>query len=481
VRSKFSALFAACGLVAALVAPMSGAATAGPAPTASQVAASSARPSVPAARKPGKPNKKWKVPTGAKFNNPMVEKDRYVIERHILRAIRNTPKGEKIIISAYSLDRQVFADELIRAHKRGVKVQVLLNDHLVPGAQVRIQRVLGHNTKKSSFLKRCTSGCRADDNEYNNLHSKFYLFSRTGKNRNVVMLGSQNMTMNAVRWQWNDLWTTVGKKTLYDQFVALFNDMRPDWDKRRASYFFCEAGASCPAFDQQKYFNIVFPRHTTPSKDVVLDILNSVQCVYTDAAGVQRRTQLALSMHTMRGRRGNYIADRLRQLYADGCNLRVNYGLMGFHTKEHIGAPTARGRVPLRSTGFNLRDDVPTGDPEIDDMPEAIERYTHHKYFVLRGSYKGNTDSHMVWTGSTNWSSLGTPQDEILFSMHGRQNVRDYMANFNLMWKAPFSRDAYTTTYSSWKTVNGRRVGVGPMVTVEPDGLKGRGPTWEND
>ena len=46
----------------------------------------------------------------------MVEKDRFVIERHILRAIRNTPRGEKIIISAYSLDRQVFADELIRAH-----------------------------------------------------------------------------------------------------------------------------------------------------------------------------------------------------------------------------------------------------------------------------------------------------------------------------------------------------------------------------
>ena len=114
-------------------------------------------------------------------------------------------------------------------------------------------------------------------------------------------------------------------------------------------------------------------------------------------------------------------------------------------------------------------------------MPENIERYTHHKYFVLRGSYKGNVDSHMVWTGSTNWSSLGTPQDEILFSMHGRGNVREYMANFNLMWQKPFSRDAYTTTYSSWKTVNGRRVGVGPMVTVEPDGLKGRGPTWEND
>ena len=481
MRSKFVALFAACGLMASLVAPISSAASAASVPTSSPAASAPATSAAPAARKPGKPNKKWKVPTGAKFNNPMIPSKRFVIERHVLRAIRNTPKGERITISAYSLDRQVFADELIRARKRGVKVKVLLNDHLVPGAQVRIQRVLGHNTKKKNFLKRCTAGCRADENEYNNLHSKFYLFSRTGKNRNVVMLGSYNMTLNAVRWQWNDLWTTVGKTTLYDQYIALFNDMRPDWDKRRATYAFCEAGLDCPAGDQQKYYNIVFPRYTTPSNDAVLDILNNIQCVYTDAAGAQRRTQLALSMHSMRGRRGNYIADKLRDLYAQGCNLRVNYGLMGFHTKQHIGAPTARGRVPLRSTGFNLKEDVPTGDSEIDNMPENIERYTHHKYFVLRGSYKGNVDSHMVWTGSTNWSSLGTPQDEILFSMHGRGNVRDYMENFNLMWQKPFSRDAYTTTYSSWKTVNGRRVGVAPMVTVEPDRLKAGGPTWEND
>jgi phosphatidylserine/phosphatidylglycerophosphate/cardiolipin synthase-like enzyme len=481
VRSKSIALLAALGLAASLAAPASAVTVPGAAPAVGQAATTSALPTALAARKPGKPNKRWKVPVGPKFNNPMVPKDRFVIERHVLRAIRNTPKGEKITISAYSLDRQVFADELIRAKRRGVRVQVLLNDHLVPNAQVRIQRVLGNKVKRSSFLRRCVSGCRADENEYNNLHSKFYLFSRTGRNRNVVMLGSYNMTLNAVRWQWNDLWTTVGKKTLYDEFLTLFRDMKPDWDKRRATYNFCENGRDCPALDQQKYFNVVFPRHTTPGNDVVLDILNNVQCLYTDATGVQRRTRLALSMHTMRGNRGNYIAAKLRDLYAQGCALRVNYGLMGFHTKQQIGAPTARGRVPLRSTGFNLKDDVPTGDPEIDNMPENIERYTHHKYFVLKGSYKGNVDSNIVWTGSTNWSSLGTPQDEILFNVHGRGVVRDYLKNFNLMWQKPYSRDAYTTTYSEWKMVNGRRVGTDPVVTIEPDRLRGRGAHWEND
>ena len=476
MRSKFVALLATCGVGAALLVPVLGASVADAAPSTRGVSATTSD----LALKPGRPNKKWKVPVGAKFNNPMIPKDRFVIERHILRAIRNTPRGEKITISAYSLDRQVFADELIRAHNRGVKVKVLLNDHLVPNAQVRIQRVLGHNTKKSSFLKRCKSGCRADENEYNNLHSKFYLFSRTGRNRNVVMLGSQNMTLNAVRWQWNDLWTTVGKTTLYDQFMALFNDMRPDWDKRRATYEFCDGGLVCPAGDLQKYHTFVFPRHTTKNNDVVLDILNNVQCVYTVPEGYQKRTKLRLSMHTMRGNRGNYIADKLRELYAQGCDLRVNYGLMGFYTKQHIGAPTDRGRVPLRSTGFNLKEDEPTVDPDTEEpMPENIERYTHQKYFVLQGSYKGNIDSNMVWTGSTNWSSLGTPQDEILFTMHGRGNVRDYLKNFDLMWQEPYSRNAYTTTYSEWKTASGRQVM--SRTTIEPDNLVPGGPTWEDD
>ena len=122
MRSKFSAkscaLFAACGVLASLVAPAT-AVTASGAQPSSNASAAAPLPTT-SARKPGKPNKKWKVPTGPKFNNPMVEKDRYVIERHLLRAIRNTPKGEKITISAYSLDRQVVADELIRAKKRGV-------------------------------------------------------------------------------------------------------------------------------------------------------------------------------------------------------------------------------------------------------------------------------------------------------------------------------------------------------------------------
>ena len=81
MRSKSIALLAALGLAASLAAPAS-AATVSAAPAVGQAATTSALTTAPAARKPGKPNKKWKVPVGPKFNNPMVPKDRFVIERH---------------------------------------------------------------------------------------------------------------------------------------------------------------------------------------------------------------------------------------------------------------------------------------------------------------------------------------------------------------------------------------------------------------
>ena len=436
---------------------------------------------VAASADPARSKKRYKPPKGALFNNPMGKLSaRFRIEAHLIRAIRHVPKGERIRISAYSLDRAQIASALIAAHERGVKVQVLLNDHIVTPAQRRIASFLGDKTNKSSFLYRCDSGCRAQKTDYNNLHSKFYLFSKTGKARNVVMLGSANMTLNAVRWQWNDLWTGRNQDVLFDHFVNLFDDMRKDYDVRQPSYEFCNAGPVCDT-TIDKLHNWVFPRISTPADDTITHILNNVQCLYTTPTGKTKRTMLRLSMHTMRGVRGDYLAEKIRSLYAAGCDFKVNYGLVGFYTKSALGAPTRRGRIPLRSTGFDL-------DPEVEeDAIDEVERYTHQKYLVIKGSWFGNTETQIVFTGSSNWASLGTPQDEIIFSIRGKENVRSYLRNWNLMWKPPYSRDAYTTTYSNYRvtrSVNGQTVTEyipRKVVTVEPDGYVGAGPTWEDD
>ena len=79
--------------------------------------------------KPKPKPKRWKAYEGAFFNNPHVPSQRYRIERRLLDTLRHVPKGETVRIALYSFDRIPVANAIIAAHKRGVRIQMLLNDH----------------------------------------------------------------------------------------------------------------------------------------------------------------------------------------------------------------------------------------------------------------------------------------------------------------------------------------------------------------
>ena len=86
-------------------------------------------------------------------------------------------------------------------------------------------------------------------------------------------------------------------------------------------------------------------------------MLNKVQCLTPD--GCRRRgahQASALAMHTMRGARGDYIASAIRQKWAEGCDFRVDYGLIGFHTEAATSlaprppAAASRSARPVSTT-----------------------------------------------------------------------------------------------------------------------------------
>ncbi len=213
----------------------------------------------------------------------------------------------------------------------------------------------------------------------------------------------------------------------------------------------------------------IFPRLSGPKNDVVLDMLNKIQCLTPDGAGGETRTQLALSMHTMRGARGDYLASAIREKWAQGCDFRVSYGLIGFKTKQILGAATARGRIPLRSTGLDYHpdDDFDLNNDGEDDV--ILDYYSHQKYLVIQGTYNGVPGTDMVLTGSSNWASLGTANDELWFTVQGRTWRGSTCANFDSSGTTPGnSRDAYTTTYTD---VPGRPDARGPTGT-----MRGRTP-----
>ena len=164
--------------------------------------------------------KRWKAYKGAFFNNPHVNSQRYRIERRLIDTLRHVPKGETVRIALYSFDRIPVANAIIAAHKRGVRIQMLLNDHQDTRAMKMVRAVLGTNRSPRTSSTSASRAVARFADQYRNLHSKFYTFTRAGKSDDVLVVGSHNMTRNALFHQWNDAYFMSGNKELFEPVLA---------------------------------------------------------------------------------------------------------------------------------------------------------------------------------------------------------------------------------------------------------------------
>ena len=132
---------------------------------------------------------------------------------------------------------------------------------------------------------------------------------------------------------------------LYDTLLGLFWELKKDKTAK-------------PLYEHKvlrDYQLWVMPHpRTTMQNDPVMQILRQVQCQgAAGGTGTAGRTKIRVSMHAWNGERGTYIARRLRNLYAQGCDVRVLWALGGTGMKNAIGAQTPRGTVPRHSDGYN--------------------------------------------------------------------------------------------------------------------------------
>jgi phosphatidylserine/phosphatidylglycerophosphate/cardiolipin synthase-like enzyme len=323
---------------------------------------------------------------------------------------------------------------------------------------------LGTNKAKKSWDYTCKTGCRSDQGV---LHDKIYLFEHTGGARDVVMTGSQNLTANAVRHQFNDLLVKNDVPALYDRLFALFKELKKD---RTAKPLYEHT-------DLGEYELWVMPHpHTTIENDPVMQILRKVQC--TGAAGgtgTNGKTRIRVSMHSWNGPRGTYIARRLRNLFAQGCDVKVMWSLGGAEMKSTIGARTPRGTVPRHADGYNT-----DCDPE-----QAVDMYSHQKYMTISGHYGDDRAASMVFTGSSNWTHSGLVGDEIILRANGAHLVDQWDANFDYIWNhrsrpvgdSPGPGFYPTPPYCPYTTSAGRRTTV--RATTTSPTFTGR--FWEGD
>ncbi|HEX8508670.1 MAG TPA: phospholipase D-like domain-containing protein [Propionibacteriaceae bacterium] len=351
---------------------------------------------------------------GVVFNDPTGSTaEQLAIVRSIGRAIDATPKGETIQIAQYSLDIASSADKLLKAHKRGVRVQLIVDQHrnIVTTETRRLIKALGENRKKKSFLVRCGASCMS--NRTSAMHAKFFLFSAVGSSQHVSMVGSANLTHTNTRDSWNDTQTVVGDKVLYDSLREYFRDMTPD--KKQLNYY-----RTTTSGDHKAYF---FPQKTGKKPVVLLGVLKQVSCKgaapgYGDK---KRRTIVRVGMYSWTSTRLD-IARQLYKLHNAGCLVQVIYNsgrTSSYISHELLRRSSKYGQMQLYDAWV---------DRNVNNKPE---RYMHLKVLMINGVLGEQKNTKVVYGGSQNFTpNATTDNNDLIFRTADDAVYSAYAENF---------------------------------------------------
>ena len=242
--------------------------------------------------------------TGATFNDPNGSRSQQtVLMDQIIAAVNNVPSGSIIRVVAYSFDYQPVADALIAAKKRGAQVRLLIDSHASTAQIKQLRKCARHGHERWQLPPDLQVQLHGKQQSF--IHSKLYLFSRTGGATQVSMNSSANPAETGVSKSWNNTYTTVGDKTLYDANVDNFNDMLPD--KTNTDYYH--------TVESPPYKEYFFPRAgSTKNSDTLYNILNDVSCPSTIKVTTYFWTSARL-----------YLAEKLSALKKAGCTVEVIY------------------------------------------------------------------------------------------------------------------------------------------------------------
>ena len=230
--------------------------------------------------------------------------------------------------------------------------------------------------RDKSYVKRCAGSCR-NAGTGGNMHSKFYLFSRTGSARNVVMVSSSNLNRGGAQSGWNDLYVMRDRPKTYDAYLRLHRAMTRE----------LRAEQQREEIIDGPFTNRFFPmRNASKKTDPTLLDLKKIKC--TSDLG---RTEIYISMFYWKGARGNYLADQILTLARSGCKVSIIYGAPSRQLAERLRTAAANNLISLYDSRWDMNED---GYNEV---------RTHAKYVIVKGAYRGNRSAYVVMTGSQNW------------------------------------------------------------------------------
>ncbi|MFD9789316.1 phospholipase D-like domain-containing protein [Streptomyces sp. NPDC059070] len=388
------------------------------------------------------------VTTGAVFNNPAGDTAAQdAVFGHLARLVDGAQKGSDIKMSMYVLGSDYLAARLTAAHRRGVNVQVVLdNESLLHWAGKVTYPKLAEGLKPvpgsgTSWVRVCAENqaCLAKDPNPNDSfhgvnHNKFVLFSRTTGSGtgtvpvdDVVVQTSANQTPWDRQHAFNDALTVVGNTALYTAYAGYFNDLAAAQAGTKARV--ADYPTEYPAGDAKAYF---FPR---AASDPILNILNTVDdpvngqpACHGNSPGhgtEDGRTVVRVAMHQITRPE---VAKKLWELDDAGCYVDIVYRYLdvagaGTAIADQLAKPTRFGGIALHRL-----DDADDGDG---NPATSNAMATHSKYLLIDGTYLGKADQKIVFTGSHPYTkSALTTNDEALLKYDDAAVHDAYRENF---------------------------------------------------
>lgn len=324
------------------------------------------------------------------FSDPWSSKAsaQYRLHRSQLAAIKAAPKGATIHLVTYTFATAEVGEALVAAHRRGVNVRVIIDDHENYRWTKKLQRVLGTNERRRSYVVRCHLACGSDITYPRRrskgtirpyVHAKWLLVDRSGDDRHVVMIPSENLTPAATE-QSNDMLIVRGNRGIYDFLRTRFDLMRKD---DGSAYGTVTSGAvSMTMFPMPlpRGYRIDPGKPIPASMDPYLDYLRDIQC------GGAHTTTVRIAMYMWTYPR-LAVAERFADLARAGCRVVA------------IGQPLS----PEQDEGW---------DPEITRtlLDAGVELhqtdgggvYLHSKIVTLEGWDTHGQELRLAITGSSN-------------------------------------------------------------------------------
>jgi phosphatidylserine/phosphatidylglycerophosphate/cardiolipin synthase-like enzyme len=372
---------------------------------------------------------------GPIFNDPhSTHLRQYAIMQQIEDDIATAPRGSVIRVAVYSMDLDDVANALIAAHRRGVHVKVLMDQHARNALWTRLVAELGSKvstSSASSYAALCYGGCMAHHYSAGEpvswLHTKYFLFS--GGGRPTVTLTSANPTAVQAEVTWNNSYTAVNNSGLYNAYVKNFTDMSKGAAGTHKTDYYWTYGSNPKAY----YW---------PKKSGAVDTIDAMLQLVTCSATYP--TQVRIAMYQWSDNR-LAIAKRLTSMAAKGCRISVIY------TRDQVSSGV---RSTLAKSKVDVRDTTQGTTPD-----GYAAYYTHNKYLLINGRYNGASGQRIVMTGSANYTANALyHNDESDLKLTGSSAYNAYLANFN---------DEIAAVSAA--TAKQRALGQLPAIPVDPE------------